>query len=1347
MRAHLARVAAICGLILVAALPAAAQLVVPYGQAFTITTSPNSDTAGRTNIATDGTDFVVSWKDASAQIMASRVTPDGVVVATTSAPLGRTPDSYTQPAIAFDGTNFLVVWVGSDNGPLEIFAARLSPSLEILDSPARKLTTGGDPKPRPIPLAFGGGTYLTAWRDGSDRIRVARVTTTGDLVEAPAGLLVTGTGGRFYPWIAYGGGVFLVAYHGWGSGGLDVFGTRITPDGTVLGPAEFVISASPHDEHHVGVASDGTDFLVEWQDKANSTDLDGWTFGTRVTAAGTVLDTPFLIGERSHQEGPATPVFDGTNYFVVWMTAYGLVDYRLADAFGRRVSTSGVVLDQQAVPVATSFSHQWGATVGYVNNRYLAVWHECSQIRCGGGTGWCVGAQLLSRESGTSPPLNTPTPGSGQTWTLDPMGATSDLYSVYGLDDGTAFAVGEAPDGYNIPWWRYSGGTWSVWATVPIGRFHGLWASAPDNAWATGGGTWSYQHDGSTVQLYYCDGCWPPEAAPMSFGIWGDSSGSLIAVGTNGHGRQYIPATVPWTQPVGWRVFPEIGTTFDLSDVWATSPTNVYAVGERGTILRYDGAAWSQETGVPTFQSLSGIWGTSPTNVYAVGDYGTILHFDGTSWTHQNSGTLEHLHGIWGLRPNEIYVVGNGGTILHFDGTTWLHDTSPTADDLFDVWGSAVTGTLWAVGRGGVTMKKTGAGAGCTFAVGSAGPFGQAGGTAQVPVTTACTWTAFSEVPWLSVTSGASGTGAGTVSLSVEPNYSGAQRTGTVRIGSEIVTVDQTGDGCTFDVSPKSVSLNANGYQISVAITTQPGCHWGGTAPALWWLRVQNVSTTVGPGTATLGIGWNSESAPQSGSVTLAGQVITVEQAAPTTPGCAFFVWPGTRAHDAGWATGNLTLDATQASCAWTAETSTPWLRITGPTSGQGPGGTTYEVDPNPLTTSRSGTIVMAGSTITITQAANAGISLVMPARGVVAGGTRVRIVGPSFPGGASVTIGGASAGVVSETATEIVVLAPAHTAGEADVTVAGGGGFLVTAPAGFLYVSPPPASRPTGDFDRDALADVVVYRPASGTWFWLESSANRTSYAYRGWGMEIYGDIPVRGDFDGDGVVDPTVYRPASGTWFVLRSSANFSDWTWWGWGIATDTPIPGDYDGDGMTDAAVFRAATGTWYVRPSSGATPWSVGFGQSGDVPVPGDFDGDGKRDPAVYRPSTGTWFWLKSSSAYAEFEWRGWGIQAEGDTPIPGDYDGDRTSDLAVYRPGSGTWFILESHAAFTTWTWCGLGTAADVPMPADYNGDGRTDVAIHRPSTGEWFVKPSGGAAPWSVVFGQAGDVPLHGIR
>ena len=291
------------------------------------------------------------------------------------------------------------------------------------------------------------------------------------------------------------------------------------------------------------------------------------------------------------------------------------------------------------------------------------------------------------------------------------------------------------------------------------------------------------------------------------------------------------------------------------------------------------------------------------------------------------------------------------------------------------------------------------------------------------------------------------------------------------------------------------------------------------------------------------------------------------------------------------------------------------------------------------------------------------------------------------------------------------------------------------------------PVTPRAGNFDSDGWTDVAVYRPASGTWFSLDSSTGWQTYRYQGWGIEAEGDTPVGGDFDGDGIMDPVIFRPTYGTWFILKSAANYTDWQWFGWGSATDTPVPGDYDGDGITDAAVYRPSTGEWYIRPSSGAPPWSVTFGQGGDVLVPGDYDGDRATDIAVYRPASGTWFVLPSSTHFTQLVYWGWGVEAEGDQPAPGDYDGDGKLDPTVYRPASGTWFVLTSSSNYTSWLWTGWGDATDVLAPGDYDGDGATDFAVYRPSTGTWYVKPSSGVAWLGIAFGATGDVPLQGIR
>jgi hypothetical protein len=132
-------------------------------------------------------------------------------------------------------------------------------------------------------------------------------------------------------------------------------------------------------------------------------------------------------------------------------------------------------------------------------------------------------------------------------------------------------------------------------------------------------------------------------------------------------------------------------------------------------------------------------------------------------------------------------------------GATWISVTSPasgTGSGFVDLafagnTGPARTGTLTVGGRT-VTITQD---SGCTINLSSTAQPAPASGTAgSVNVTTGagCSWTAVSQVPWIAVTGGASGTGDGAVQFSVETNATGAPRSGTILIGGVTFTINQS---------------------------------------------------------------------------------------------------------------------------------------------------------------------------------------------------------------------------------------------------------------------------------------------------------------------------------------------------------------------------------------------------------------------------------------------------------------------------------------------------------------------------------------------------------------------------
>ena len=288
--------------------------------------------------------------------------------------------------------------------------------------------------------------------------------------------------------------------------------------------------------------------------------------------------------------------------------------------------------------------------------------------------------------------------------------------------------------------------------------------------------------------------------------------------------------------------------------------------------------------------------------------------------------------------------------------------------------------------------------------------------------------------------------------------------------------------------------------------------------------------------------------------------------------------------------------------------------------------------------------------------------------------------------------------------------------------------GFLI---GSANYVMPP------SDFDGDGIDDIAVWRPSTGIWYILKSTAPGTYDAVQ-WGSQ--GDIPTPGDYDADDITDIAVWRPSTGVWYILKSTAP-GTYDAVQWGSQGDIPTPGDYDADDITDIAVWRPSTGIWYLLKSSAPGTYdAVQWGSQGDIPTPGDYDADNITDIAVWRSSNGLWYRLKSS-APGTYDVVQWG--SEGDIPIPGEYDLDGITDIAVWRPSTGIWYILKSSAP-GTYDAVQWGSQRDIPTPGDYDGDGITDIVVWRYSNGIWYILKSSVPGTYSVVqWGSQEDIPI----
>jgi uncharacterized protein (TIGR03437 family) len=153
-----------------------------------------------------------------------------------------------------------------------------------------------------------------------------------------------------------------------------------------------------------------------------------------------------------------------------------------------------------------------------------------------------------------------------------------------------------------------------------------------------------------------------------------------------------------------------------------------------------------------------------------------------------------------------------------------------------------------------------------------------AGGTYSVAVATPCSnWSAVSPVGWIRITSGATGNGNGSVTYVVQPNPSVEARTASLTIGTTTFAVRQVGAACTFSVAPATVNVSAAGGSGQFNITTIAGCTWG-VSSSVPWARAAVGASGGTQGTANFTVDANPTVEARSGTFTIAGQVIPIEQ-------------------------------------------------------------------------------------------------------------------------------------------------------------------------------------------------------------------------------------------------------------------------------------------------------------------------------------------------------------------------------------------------------------------------------------------------------------------------------------
>ena len=309
-------------------------------------------------------------------LAAVRVTADGEILDPNPIPIiGAVPSGFGW-AVASDGDNWVVVNQGS-SASNDVFAFRISPEGVLLDPPTRSILTATHYMRSNFKLAHAGGVFLMTFNDrysgGTYDTKVVRFDSGLDRLDAePLPLLATPLSAV----VGHGGEFYAVWHRQRPDYSVGVFGSRLNTEGEILDGGGVDISRGnpPQAYGTTGVVWDGLNWKVTWWN-------DSTVHVARVDSLGRVLD-PGGIAAPGLQAGPTAGTGDG-GVQLVW-SDYENGNY---DVFGGTISADGTAAPK--ADLSLSAPAQIQSDVATNGSGYMVVYRSDT------GTGSRILAQPL----------------------------------------------------------------------------------------------------------------------------------------------------------------------------------------------------------------------------------------------------------------------------------------------------------------------------------------------------------------------------------------------------------------------------------------------------------------------------------------------------------------------------------------------------------------------------------------------------------------------------------------------------------------------------------------------------------------------------------------------------------------------------------------------------------------------------------------------------------------------------------------------------------------------------------------------------------------------------------------
>src|SRR3972149_705913 len=328
----------------------------------------------------------------------------------TNFPITTAASTQDRPAIASDGTNYLVVYhSGSNNylvsyqsstGNNDIYANYVSVTGTVSLVGAAGVIVNNTTRREEAPSVSADGTnYFIAWVRAGTSIRVTSVSGTGGSVGVVANGVTVGTvrgtgctGPCGLPSISFGSGTsrYLLAFESFSNDtNGDIWGNTITTGGAAGTSYAIANTAATQNRYPSVTFSSGNGWLAVWQDARNSGTTGNDIYGQLISTAGALSGANFSITTASNDQNTPRVTYDGINYFVTWQDSRNSTTFR--EIYGNGVSTTGVLLSSTDYPIASGITYnKQNPAVGTLSGDLLITWGESR-------TTWDIYGQLANQ--------------------------------------------------------------------------------------------------------------------------------------------------------------------------------------------------------------------------------------------------------------------------------------------------------------------------------------------------------------------------------------------------------------------------------------------------------------------------------------------------------------------------------------------------------------------------------------------------------------------------------------------------------------------------------------------------------------------------------------------------------------------------------------------------------------------------------------------------------------------------------------------------------------------------------------------------------------------------------------